>query len=114
MVAAPPPVAQLRAIAQHAAVANGDRHPTEVRFAATLRSDASAIFGSSANIDGRVYVIAMHGHFVVRSWHGPAGSHPPRGNTLVLVVGRKTLRDLDFAVGRDLPLGRVRGWRPLN
>jgi hypothetical protein len=70
--------------------------------------------GSSVAVDGRVYAIALRGHFVMTVWHGPRGSTPPHGNTMLIVVSRKTLRDLDFALGTNLPLSKLRGWRPLR
>jgi hypothetical protein len=111
----PAQMPQLHAIVRRAELADGDTHPAFVRITVARRDEADAkLLGASVKTNGWVYVIAMRGRFVARGASWPAGGHAPRGNTVVLLLGRESLRDLDDGIGTNLPLSKLHGWQPLR
>jgi hypothetical protein len=62
------------------------------------------------NTNQAVYVVALHGHFVDRFASSPVARKPPTGDTVILVIDRRSLQMTDFGIGDAIntqPLGRV-------
>lgn len=66
--------------------------------------------GSRVNTNQAVYVVVLHGHFVDRFASSPVARKPPAGDTVILVIDRRSLKMTDFAIGNAIntqPLGRA-------
>jgi hypothetical protein len=95
---------QLRAIALRAAREAGDPHPTLIQHSEGTRRAANLVdSGAVVAGNGRSYLIAERGRFVLRDASVPAGAKPPRGSVLTLVVAARSHQVTDFGVSDRYP-----------
>ena len=100
---------RLRAIVREAAKADGDAHPSSVMVYATRRHEANVAGGAGTGVPGSqpVYLVIARGHFVCSGCRGPAGAAAPRGNVIMMVLDRRTLRGLDGGIGGNVDTSKV-------
>ncbi|HZS31417.1 MAG TPA: hypothetical protein VFA37_09185 [Gaiellaceae bacterium] len=93
--------ARIQAVARQTARADGDAHPSSITVFASGRHEANVAAGAGTGVIGSqpVYLVVIRGHFVCSGCSGPAGSTPPTGDVITLVLDRTTLRNLDFGIG---------------
>lgn len=86
---------------KEAAKGYGDAHPSSVTVFATRRHEANIAGGAGTGVPGSqpVYLVIARGHFVCSGCSGPAGAAAPRGNVIMMVLDRRTLRGLDGGIG---------------
>jgi hypothetical protein len=88
---------RLETIVRGAARADGDAHPSSATVFASRRHEANIAGGAGSGVPGNqpVYLVIIRGHFVCNDCSGPANAVPPRGNVIMMVLDRWTLRGLD-------------------
>jgi hypothetical protein len=72
-----------------------------------------AVSGATVNSNQPVYVVTLHGHFIDRGASYPFGHKPPTGETLVLVIDRRSLRTTDYGIGSAIGTHRLGRAYPL-
>ncbi len=107
---------RLKAIVGEAAKAEGDVHPSSVMVFATRRHEANIAGGAGTGVPGSqpVYLVIARGHFVCSDCTGPAGAPAPRGNVIMMVLDRRTLRGLDAGIGGHVDTSKVGPGLPLQ
>jgi hypothetical protein len=93
-------VRQLWRVAERAAAANGDPHPTVVLAAGPVDHQRAERLLSGDGVIGheRVYAVELRGHFTCICV-APAGSPHLRGTVIALAVRVGTWAVLDFGLG---------------
>lgn len=97
-----PVLSRLYAIALQTAAGNGELRPTAIQVVKTTRSAANQLEdGSTSNQpDLPVWLLQEQGRFVCNDCRIPAGSSPPTGTVISLVVDARTYAGLDFGMYR--------------
>jgi hypothetical protein len=83
---------------------------------ATRRHEANIAGGAGTGVPGRqpVYLVTARGHFICSNCSGPAGAAVPRGNVIMMVLDRGTLRGLDGGIGGNVDTSKVGLGLPLQ
>jgi hypothetical protein len=94
------------ALARYQAAANGDGHPTALRWVKTTRQRAvSSQSGDRVDSPRRpVYFVVLHGRFVDKNaYYLGAAARAPKGTVLSFTIDRRSTQVLDFALGNRNP-----------
>jgi hypothetical protein len=103
----------VRTLAVRAAIANGDRSPTEIAYVKSTRSAANLLLSHSRSTDPdvAVFVVQERGRFEAKHAHVPIGHRPLTGTVISLVVRVVDGQVLDFGLTQEYvdlsPLGQV-------
>jgi O-antigen ligase/polysaccharide polymerase Wzy-like membrane protein len=98
----PSRLATLARIAQRAAVASGERHPSGVVYVTTRGRFPLTAADATRPATRTVYAIVLKGDFVLRRV-GPSGAASPRGRFLMLAIDPRTFGVTDFGVAKRPP-----------
>ncbi len=91
-------------LAEQAASRSGDPNPTLIQHVAGTRFDAVYISSGALIFEySWSYLIAVRGHFIDKYASGPAGSKPPTGTVITLVVDERTRQVTDGGIGNRYP-----------
>ncbi len=103
-----PPPDELVKYATETAAYCGDAAPMSAEYALTTAASAAALVGLTpgeygAEFDKKVYVVVLHGSFVLQNARVPVGAAPPKGEYVVFTLDPATWSSTDLHLGSSPP-----------